>query len=74
MKPCKNEKSSTGYLQYIMEDQVDNMIVLCYSILIVPNKMSLHQESGRGLEPGRPICIVSNRYAHRSTGLLEMIV
>ena len=39
-------------------DEVMSRSVHCYTIVMVPNKRSLHQGSGSGMEPGT--CIVSN--------------
>ena len=45
-------------------------MAFCYSIVMVPNKRSLHQASGSGLELGT--CIVSNRYDHWSSDCLKL--
>ena len=45
-----------------IEYRSDDVMAICYSIVMVLNKRSLHQASGSGLEPGTGI--VSNRCDH----------
>ena len=45
-----------------IEYRSDDIMVFCYNIVMVPNKKSLHQASGSGLEPGT--CIVNNCCDH----------
>ena len=53
-----------------IEYRSDDVMAICYSIVMVPNKRSLHQASGSGLEPGT--CIVSNHCNHWSSDCLNL--
>ena len=55
-----------GFIEY----RSDNVMAFYYSIVMVPNKRSLHQALVSGLEQGT--CIVSNRCDHRSSGCQKM--
>ena len=54
----------------IIEHRSDNVMAFCYSIVTVPNKRSLHQASGSGLEPDT--CIVSNCCNQWSSDCLKL--
>ena len=51
---------------YLIEYPNYDVMVFCHSIVMVPNKWSLHQASDKGLQPA--CCIVNNRCDHRSSG------
>ena len=60
--PMYTEAGSENISLETIEYRSDDLMAFCYSIVMVPNKRSLHQASGSGLEPGT--CIVSNHCDH----------
>ena len=57
-------KTITDLIIQSVEYQSDDVVVFCYSTVVVPSKRSLHKALGSGLELGT--CDVSNYCDHRS--------
>ena len=56
--------------RWYIEYRSDDVMAFCYSIVMVPNKRSLHQALRSGLQPGT--CIVSNHCDHWSSDCLKL--